>query len=63
MLDGRLLCWMGMQWRLGTHRTDGPRLGRWQGRELQLLRPQRGKAGGAVPLRGVRGDTLLPLPA
>lgn len=42
MLAGRLLCWLGRQWRLGTHETNGPGLGQ----ELQLLTLQRAEQAG-----------------
>lgn len=42
MLDGRILCWLGQQWRLETHETDGPGLVQ----ELQLLRLQRAEQAG-----------------
>lgn len=40
---------MGMQWRLDTCRTDGPRLGRWQGWELSSSGHKGAKQAGLSP--------------
>lgn len=56
MLDWRLLFCLGVWGRLGTLKRDGPRLGRQQGWELQLLRPHEG-----AKQTGLGGNTLLPL--